>query len=65
MAFVIDNSVVCGWFIGNQATDYTEAVAACLLDEQARPKMGSDTISSAAVLIRTIIGPAGAQPVRS
>lgn len=22
MAFVVDNSVVCGWFIGNQATDY-------------------------------------------
>lgn len=35
MAFVVDNSVVCGWFIGNQATDYTEAVAARLLDEQA------------------------------
>lgn len=35
MAFVVDNSVVRGWFIGNQATDYTEAVAARLLDEQA------------------------------
>lgn len=35
MAFVVDNSVVCGWFIGNQATDYTEAVAVCLLDESA------------------------------
>jgi predicted nucleic acid-binding protein len=35
MAFVVDNSVVCGWFIGNQATDYTEAVAVRLLDEQA------------------------------
>lgn len=35
MAFVLDNSVVCGWFIGNQSTDYTEAVASRLLDEQA------------------------------
>lgn len=35
MAFVVDNSVVCGWFIGNQVTDYTEAVASRLLDEQA------------------------------
>lgn len=35
MAFVVDNSVVCGWFIGNQSTDYTEAVASRLLDEQA------------------------------
>jgi predicted nucleic acid-binding protein len=35
MAFVLDNSVVCGWFIGNQSTDYTEAVASRLLDERA------------------------------
>ena len=35
MAFVVDNSVVCGWFIANQSTDYTEAVASRLLDEQA------------------------------
>lgn len=35
MAFVVDNSVVCGWFIGNQTTDYTEAVASRLLDEKA------------------------------
>ena len=35
MAFVVDNSVVCGWFIRNQTTDYTEAVALRLLDEQA------------------------------
>jgi predicted nucleic acid-binding protein len=35
MAFVLDNSVVCGWFIGNQSTGYTEAVASRLLDEQA------------------------------
>ena len=35
MAFVVDNSVVCGWFIANQSTDSTGAVAARLLDEQA------------------------------
>lgn len=35
MAFVVDNLVVCGWFIGNQVTDYIEAVAIRLLDEQA------------------------------
>lgn len=35
MAFVVDNSVVCGWFIGNQSTDYTEMVASRLLNEQA------------------------------
>ncbi len=35
MAFVVDNSVVCGWFIGNQSTGYTEAVASRLLDESA------------------------------
>jgi len=35
MAFVVDDSVVCGWFIGKQATDYTEGVAMRLLDEQA------------------------------
>lgn len=35
MAFVVDNSVVCGWFIGNQATDYTDAIATRLLDERA------------------------------
>ncbi len=35
MAFVLDNSVVCGWFIANQTTDYSEAVAVRLLDEQA------------------------------
>ena len=27
MAFVVDNSVVGGWFIANQSTDYTEAIA--------------------------------------
>lgn len=35
MAFVVDNSVACGWFIANQATDYAEAVGARLLNEQA------------------------------
>lgn len=35
MAFVVENSVVCGWFIGNQSTDYTEVVASRLQDEQA------------------------------
>ncbi len=24
--FVLDNSVVCGWFLDNQATDYSEAI---------------------------------------
>ncbi|CDW92334.1 MULTISPECIES: type II toxin-antitoxin system VapC family toxin [unclassified Thiomonas] len=32
MPFVIDNSVVCGWFLSNQATPYTEAIAQRLLD---------------------------------
>lgn len=32
MPFVIDNSVVCGWFLANQSTDYTEAIARRLLD---------------------------------
>ena len=27
MPFVLDNSVVSGWFLENQATAYTEAVA--------------------------------------
>ena len=35
MPFVLDNSVVCGWFIANQSTPYTEAVASHLLDDQA------------------------------
>lgn len=35
MAFVVDNSVVCGWFLENQTTDYTEAVARRLHDEEA------------------------------
>jgi len=35
MPFVIDNSVVCGWFLSNQATPYTEVVAQRLLDDTA------------------------------
>lgn len=35
MPFVIDNSVVCGWFLVNQATDYSEAIAQRLLDDTA------------------------------
>jgi predicted nucleic acid-binding protein len=35
MPFVIDNSVVCGWFLSNQATAYTDAVAQRLLDDTA------------------------------
>lgn len=35
MPFVIDNSVLCGWFIANQATAYTEAVAAMLANDHA------------------------------
>jgi len=35
MPFVVDNSVVSGWFIGNQATPYTEGVAALLLEDKA------------------------------
>ncbi len=35
MPFVIDNSIVCGWLIANQASDYGEAVAKRLLDDRA------------------------------
>jgi predicted nucleic acid-binding protein len=35
MPFVIDNSVVCGWFIANQADEYTEAIAALLCKDKA------------------------------
>ena len=35
MPFVIDNSVVCGWFLANQSTDYTEVIARRLLDDGA------------------------------
>jgi predicted nucleic acid-binding protein len=33
--FILDNSVVCGWFIQNQATPYSEAIAVRLQDDRA------------------------------
>ena len=35
MAFVVDNSVVCGWFLENQATPYSDAIAERLRDDRA------------------------------
>ena len=35
MPFIVDNSVVCGWFIANQSTAYTEAIAQRLQDDSA------------------------------
>ena len=35
MPFVLDNSVVTGWFIGNQATPYSDAIAVRLQDDRA------------------------------
>lgn len=35
MAFVIDNSVVCGWLLAAQATEYSQAIADRLLGETA------------------------------
>lgn len=35
MPFVLDNSVVSGWFLENHATAYTEAVAQRLRDDRA------------------------------
>lgn len=35
MPFVLDNSVVTGWYIEDQASDYTEAVAARLETDRA------------------------------
>jgi predicted nucleic acid-binding protein len=35
MPFVLDNSVVTGWYIEDQATDYTEAIAAKLETDRA------------------------------
>lgn len=34
-SFVLDNSVLCGWFLANQADEYTEAIAARLLESEA------------------------------
>ena len=35
MPFVLDNSVVCGWFLENQATLYSDAIAERLRDDRA------------------------------
>ena len=35
MPFVIDNSVVSGWYLENQSTPYTEAIAERLRDDSA------------------------------
>lgn len=35
MAFVLDNSVVTGWYLPDQATPYTQAIAARLETEKA------------------------------
>ncbi len=35
MAFVLDNSVVSGWLLQGQATDYTEAVSRRMTQERA------------------------------
>ena len=35
MQFVLDNSVVCGWFLQNQATPYSDAIIERLRDERA------------------------------
>jgi len=35
MPFVLDNSVVCGWILENQATDYSAAIARRLEQERA------------------------------
>jgi predicted nucleic acid-binding protein len=35
MPFVLDNSVVTGWYIGDQASDYADAIAARLETDRA------------------------------
>ena len=35
MPFVLDNSVVCGWFLENQATPYTDTIIERLRDDRA------------------------------
>ena len=35
MPFVLDNSVVCGWFLENQATDYSDAIITRLQADRA------------------------------
>lgn len=34
-SFVLDNSVLCGWFLANQATDYGDAIGRHLSDSDA------------------------------
>lgn len=36
MPFVLDNSVVAGWFLESQSTDYTSGIARRLRDDTAR-----------------------------
>jgi hypothetical protein len=36
-AFVLDNSLLCGWFLANQATPYSDAVAGLLPVVDAHP----------------------------
>ncbi len=35
MALVLDNSVVCGWFLANQSSPYSDAIAKRLQQERA------------------------------
>ena len=35
MPFVLDNSIVCGWFLENQATAYSDAIIERLRDDRA------------------------------
>ena len=35
MAFILDNSVTSGWFLENQASPYTDAIAVRLNEEAA------------------------------
>ena len=35
MPFVLDNSIVCGWFLENQATPYSDAIIERLRDDRA------------------------------
>ena len=35
MPFILDNSVVCGWFLENQATPYSDAIIERLRDDRA------------------------------
>jgi predicted nucleic acid-binding protein len=35
MPLILDNSVVCGWLLANQATPYSDAIATRLLDDRA------------------------------